>query len=133
MDALASLRACSAPLPPRAREGILLLNEGCYFEAHEALEDAWRQETAPVRDLYRGLLQAAVVYLHASRARCAGAVKVYERCVRHLRPWAPLCQGVDVAQLLANLQALRGEIERLGPDGLGGLDPIWLKPVTLVE
>lgn len=133
MDASACLQACSAPLPLRARQGIVLLNDGFYFEAHEALEDAWRQETAPIRDLYRGLLQAAVVYLHASRGRYAGAVKVYERCVGHLRPWAPLCQGVDVARLLADLQALRGEIERLGPDGLSALDPIWLRSVTLVE
>jgi len=28
--------------PPRLREGIALFNAGEFFEAHEALEDAWR-------------------------------------------------------------------------------------------
>ncbi len=133
MDVDDSLGACSAALHPRAREGILLLNNGQYFQAHEALEEAWRQESAPIRDLYRGLLQAAVVYLHASRANYAGAVKVYDRCMRWLQRWPPVCQGVDVARLRADLKALRGEIERLGPQGLSALDAAWLRPVRLTE
>src|SRR6185503_4609752 len=54
---------CSAPLHPQAAEGLRLFNAGKYFEAHEALEDAWNEEAGPVRDLYRGVLQIAVVYL----------------------------------------------------------------------
>ncbi len=133
MDVYDSPEACSGALHPRAREGILLFNSGQYFQAHEALEEAWRQESAPIRDLYRGLLQAAVVYLHASRANYAGAVKVYDRCMRWLRGWPPVCRSVDVARLRADLEALRGEIERLGPKGLSALDAAWLRPVAWVE
>jgi hypothetical protein len=33
---------CEGSLHERARLGILLMNEGRYFEAHEELEAAWR-------------------------------------------------------------------------------------------
>jgi uncharacterized protein len=48
---------CMGALPPLALRGLELFNQGEYFEAHEALELAWREETGPVRELYRGILQ----------------------------------------------------------------------------
>src|ERR671924_1571204 len=59
--------SCNAPLHPRAAEGLRLFNAREYFEAHEALEDAWNAERGRIRDLYRGILQIAVVYLHVTR------------------------------------------------------------------
>jgi len=76
------LDLCSAPLHPQAAEGLRLFNAGKYFEAHEALEDAWNAETGRVRELYRGILQIAVVYLHVTRGNYNGAVKVYGRSQR---------------------------------------------------
>lgn len=64
---------------PAAREGILLIEEGAYFEAHEALETAWRETPPPGRELYQGILQAAVTYLHLQRGNREGALKVYQR------------------------------------------------------
>ena len=43
--------SCNAPLHPRAAEGLRLFNAGKYFEAHEALEDAWNAEKGEVREL----------------------------------------------------------------------------------
>ena len=77
--------ACNAPLHPRAAQGLRLFNAGEYFEAHEALEDAWNEEKGPVRDLYRGILQIAVVYLHITRRNYNGAVKVYARSQRWVK------------------------------------------------
>ena len=61
------MEECEGVFPPRAREGVLLFNEGQYFAAHEALEDAWREEGGRVRELYQGILEAGVVYLHIRR------------------------------------------------------------------
>lgn len=94
---------CNEPLPHHAQEGLRLFNEGLYFEAHEALELAWRAETRPVRDLYRGILQAAVVYLHMRRGNFNGAVKVGERCMRILDSIPAVCRGVRVDILRADL------------------------------
>jgi predicted metal-dependent hydrolase len=59
---------CHAPLHPQAAEGLRLFNAGEYFEAHEALEDAWNAETGEVRNLYRGILQIAWCISHHARA-----------------------------------------------------------------
>jgi predicted metal-dependent hydrolase len=75
---------CEGILDPRAREGVLLFNEGRYFEAHDALEAAWREEQGRLRQLYQGILEAGVVYLHLRRNNLRGALKVYRRCMRWL-------------------------------------------------
>jgi len=41
-DSLDSL--CNASLHPQAADGLRLFNAGKYFEAHEALEEAWNEE-----------------------------------------------------------------------------------------
>ena len=55
---------CDGTLHPKAIEGLKLFNEKKFFEAHEELEDAWRQETGEIRDLFQGILQVAVAFLH---------------------------------------------------------------------
>ena len=88
--------SCNAPLHPQAAEGLRLFNKGEYFEAHEALEAAWNAEKGEVRDLYRGILQIAVVYLHITRGNYNGAVKVYARSQKWLRDWPAVCRGIQV-------------------------------------
>jgi hypothetical protein len=103
---------CSSPLRAKAIEGLRLFNEGKYFDAHEALEFAWREEENAIRDLYRGLLQAAVICLHITRGNLIGAEKVYERSHKWLRGWSDECAGIDLAQLCADLDALMDHVRR---------------------
>ncbi len=124
---------CAGNLHPRAREGILLLNAGRYFEAHEELEAAWREEKGEVRQLYQGILEAAVTYLHITRRNHPGAVKVYGRAMRWLRKWPATCRGVDVAQLRKDLEAAIAEVNRLGEGRLAEFDPALFKPVIWKE
>jgi hypothetical protein len=42
--------------------------------------------------------------------------------IERLRPFAPSCQGVDVAALIAEATALRDELLRLGPERMGERD-----------
>ncbi len=67
---------CAEKLHPRAIEGLRLFNAGEYFEAHEALELAWRQERGPIRELYRGILQVGVAYYHILHNNYRGACKM---------------------------------------------------------
>jgi len=124
---------CNAPLHPQAMEGIRLFNAGEYFEAHEALEDAWNAEKGEVRNLYRGILQIAVVYLHITRGNYNGAVKVYARSQRWLKDWADVCQGVYVEELRKNAQAAIQEVQRLGKEHIQEFDTALLKPVRYDE
>src|SRR5512145_1058725 len=97
---------CAAPLPPEARRGIELFNAGEYFEAHEALENAWRAEPGQIRELYQGILQVAVTYLHIQRGNYSGALRVAARCQRKLEQWPATCRGVEVAVLRRDLSTV---------------------------
>ena len=121
---------CSTPLPPHAKEGLRLFNKGEYFEAHEELETAWKEEAGPIRRLYQGILQAAVTYLHIQRGNFEGAVKMYGRSMRWLRNWPEVCCGVNVANLRTDMQQVVAEVERLGPERLAEFDPSLFRPVA---
>lgn len=124
---------CDSPLHPRAAEGIRLFNAGKYFEAHEALEIAWLEERGAVRDLYRGILQVGVAYLHITRANYDGAIKVYKRSMRWLKDWPAVCRGVEVEQLRRDAEAAIQEVLKLGKNGIAEFDRSLLKPVRWEE
>lgn len=124
---------CNSPLHPRAAQGLRLFNEGKYFEAHEALEEAWLDEKGKVRDLYRGILQVGVAYLHITRGNYDGAVKVYKRSQRWLKDWADACRGIHVEELRRDAENAIKEVERLGKERIGEFDAARLKPVKWEE
>lgn len=120
---------CEGELHPRARAGILLFNEGKYFEAHEELEAAWKEERGKIRELYQGILQAAVTYLHITRGNYAGALKVYGRSMKRLKDWPAHCRGVEAAQLRDDMDKVIAEVERLGKERLDEFDPALFKSI----
>ncbi len=120
---------CNGALHPHARRGLTLFNEGHYFEAHEELEAAWRDEQGKVRRLYQGILEAGVTYLHITRGNYWGALKVYKRSMRWLKDWPEVCRGIEVGRLRQDLAAAIAEVERLGENGMQCFDPALLKPV----
>src|SRR5215216_3588502 len=105
---------CIAPLHPQAAEGVRLFNAGDYFEAHEALEYAWNAEKGRVRELYRGILQIAVVYLHVTRGNYNGAIKVYGRSQRWIKDWPDICRGIYVGELRKDAEVVITEVRKLG-------------------
>ena len=65
---------------PRWRRGLELLRERAWFEAHEALEDCWRElPPGPQREAAQGVIQAAVALEHLRRGNAIGAEKVWAR------------------------------------------------------
>jgi predicted metal-dependent hydrolase len=126
---IVGLADCLDPLHPQAIRGLELFNQGRYFEAHEALEAAWLAETGPVRDLYRGILQVGVVYLHITQYNYPGAIKVYQRCRKWLLPWPETCRGVEVGRLRQDLENAVAALQRLGPRHILEFDASLLKPV----
>ena len=111
--------------------GVALFNQGDYFAAHEALEDAWRAEREPIRDLYRGILQVGVAYYHLLNGNYIGARKMLLRCRQWLDPFPALCRGCDVEKLRQDAYRVEAELIRLGAGGLASFDRRQLKPVHL--
>jgi uncharacterized protein len=121
---------CDGALHPRARDGLSLFNQGRYFEAHEELELAWKEEQGKVRRLYQGILEAGVMYLHIRRQNYNGALKVYGRSMRWLREWPEICRGTHVGQLRRDMDAAAAEVRRLGPDKMSEFDSGLLRPIV---
>ena len=120
---------CEGSIHPAAIEGMELFNTGEFWLAHERLEEAWKEETGPVRELYRSVLQVAVVYYHITRNNYEGAIKVYGRVQKWITPWPDVCREIEIGQLRQDLETVIAEVKRLGPDRLAGFDQSLFRPV----
>jgi predicted metal-dependent hydrolase len=120
---------CAGDIHPAAIKGMELFNAGKYWLAHEHLEEAWKEETGPVRELYRAILQTAVIYLHITRSNYNGAIKVYGRIQKWITPWPEVCRGIEIGQLRKDLEVVIAEVKRLGPDRLADFDRSLFIPV----
>ena len=106
---------CHSALPPDAIKGLEYFNEGKFFEAHEELEAAWRREKGPIRELYRGILQVGVAYLHIQRGNYGGALKMFTRCRQWLDPFPDECCGVNLARLRQDFGRVEKQLQNRQP------------------
>lgn len=117
---------CADKPPALLIEGIELFNQGEYFECHEVIEQAWMDEAGPVRIMYQGILQIGVACHHIQNQNWRGAMKLLERGVPKAKRFAPGCMGIDLARLLADTEAIRQELIRLGPEWQGEFnETLW--------
>ena len=101
--------------------GIELIRAGEYFEAHEELEDEWRGASADERDFLQGLVHVAVAWHHAGRGNRPGCERQLEKAKRRLGPYAPAHRGVDVADLLEQVDRAERKVSA-GELDLGSVD-----------
>lgn len=107
-------------LPAPYAEFLELFGRGEFWEAHEALEGAWRVGRS---SFYQGLILLASAWVHVTRANAHGVAAQLRKTERALAPYAPAYLGQDVDGLLAraHLGAQRAPL-------LAGADPSeWLK------
>lgn len=113
---------CDDPPDSRLLQGIEEFNAGRFFEQHETLETLWRDTRTPIRSLFHGILQIGVGFHHWGRGNHHGAETLLAEGIERLRPFAPVCQTIDVAALIADAEAARGVLLRLGPERMGDYD-----------
>jgi predicted metal-dependent hydrolase len=89
------------------QRGVELLNHGEFFEAHEVLEDVWRDAPEPDRKFLQGLIQVAVAFHHRSCGNLVGFRSVLARACRNLSTYPKVYQRVDLAALLSSLDEWR--------------------------
>jgi predicted metal-dependent hydrolase len=82
----------------------------------------WRDTAAPVRDLYHGILQVGVGFHHWRRGNFHGATVLLEEGIERLRAFAPTCQTIDVAALIADATAARERLLALGSERMSDVD-----------
>ena len=98
------------------KRGVELFNAGLYWEAHEAWELAWTPDRlGPDRGFYKGLIQIAAGCLHYRRDNRRGAISKWRSGTAYLRSYLPLYRGLDVASLVAVVEADLATLERSEP------------------
>jgi hypothetical protein len=85
--------------------GLGLMRDGAYFEAHEALEDAWRAADPAEKDFFQGLVHVTVAWYQAGRGNRVGFERQLEKAERRLTSFAPAHRGVDLDGVLAQVRA----------------------------
>jgi len=92
------------------KRGLEAIRAKRYFEAHEELEEVWRAASAEERDFFQGLVHVAVAWYQAGRGRPVATARQLEKATRRLGPFAPAHRGVDVADVLAQVDAARERV-----------------------
>ena len=89
------------------RRGLELFNRREFYECHEVLEELWFAEAGPAKRFYQGIIQLAVAFYHHENGNPRGALKLLERGLGHLTPYAPVYDGLNLQALLPELGAWR--------------------------
>ena len=91
----------------RFLKGLHLFNEGEYFECHEVIEDLWLQTptTDPMRDLYKGVIQAAAAVYQHQRGVLTGALGLRRSAVGYLEEYRPRALGLNVSKMIEDVNA----------------------------
>jgi predicted metal-dependent hydrolase len=123
---------CEDSPSPELLRAVDQFNQRAYFECHETLEALWLAERGTIRQLYQGILQVGVGFLHLMRGNYAGATGVLANGLARLEPFGPVCLGLDIAGLRAEATRCQAELSRLGPAGLKGFDLGLLPEIRVV-
>jgi uncharacterized protein len=95
--------------------GAELFNEGRYWEAHEAWEEAWMPDRKGAdAGFYKGLIQVAAGCLHYGRRNRRGAVNKWRSGADYLRPYLPRHLGVELVELVELTDRNRAALEMGG-------------------
>jgi predicted metal-dependent hydrolase len=99
-------------LAPELAEYVALYGAGRYFDAHEALELAWRRSSEPRMLFYQGLIQWAVAFEHRRRGNPRGARRQLAKAWAKLGPAPSGYLGLDLSACRQAQPALAAALAR---------------------
>lgn len=99
--------------PGALRRGAALFDQGRFWDAHEAWEEAWLEEEGEVRLFLQGLIQVAAGYHKATvQLQPNGCVKLLRSGLDKLEPLPPRFLGVALGRFLPQVQRTLAEARR---------------------
>ncbi len=102
--------------------GVLLFNEGFYFECHEFLEGPWKKEQEEIKPFLHGLILVAVAFYHFEYGTYRGTLSKLEGSLRRLKHYRSRFLGVDVENLIKEVEECKRLLRELGPNNFRSLD-----------
>ncbi|HVD01768.1 MAG TPA: DUF309 domain-containing protein [Candidatus Dormibacteraeota bacterium] len=93
--------------------GVELFNAARFWDAHEAWEEAWMPDRGGIdAGFFKGLIQVAAGCFHYGRHNRRGAVSKWRSGAGYLRAYPATHRRVALAQLLAEVDAMLGAMDR---------------------
>jgi predicted metal-dependent hydrolase len=113
------------------KQGLDLFNRALFFDAHEVLEDVWREVPAdrPLRRHLQGVVQLAVAFHHESTGNRVGASSVLDRALRNLNGADRSFPDLDLERLRADLADWREHLAGAAPRPKSP-QIVWRKPAA---
>ncbi len=118
---------------PRVHQGVALIRSGDWYDAHEVLEDPWREAQPPRKHWLQGLIHGAVALEHLRRGNPRGAFGQWQKCDRRLADAPAELAGAALVEWRAALarfaeqialpERSRRHVARLPMDGLPPIPP----------
>jgi hypothetical protein len=90
-------------------QALIIWNHGLFFEVHEHLERIWQQTAGDAYQAFKGLIQAAGVYVHLEYDHGAAAEKLAAKSSERLLKYQ------DCLPFIANLNLLLDKLKTLDP------------------
>jgi predicted metal-dependent hydrolase len=113
LQTISELDGSAMPWPPEYERFVALFNAGHFFEAHEVLEDLWVIEVPPLKNYYKGLIQAAVAICHWERGNLNGARKLWISAETYLIEYPQLYEGLTLGSFREAMRCLFAPLMRL--------------------
>jgi hypothetical protein len=96
------------------RVGIELFNQGHFWHAHEAWEDAWKAATDPqIRLFYKGIIQTAAALVHWQKGNPKGLHLNWAKARAKLMQLPSAFMGLDLHQLISSMDQFE-QVEGIG-------------------
>ena len=86
-------------------DGLRLFNEGKYHESHDVLEELWSETSNKYKELYQGIIKAAVALYLVREDRLPGAYKLYKGSLSLLRKYRSTELILNVEKLIEDMKA----------------------------
>jgi len=102
--------------------GIDLYNAGHYWNAHEAWEEVWLESERGVRGFYQGMIQISAAFVHVTRNRYPGGVKLLGEGIEKLEKYPASFMGVELAPLVEGARKARERLVELGEARIADFD-----------
>ena len=101
------------------KRGIDEFNNRCFFEAHDTLEDLWRETSGYDKLFLQGLIQVSVGFYHLFNDNYKGAVSQFSKGLTKLSGYRPAHRGVELQRLYEAVSIWLDVAQR----GLEGMKP----------
>jgi uncharacterized protein len=87
----------------KVKVGVMLFNNGFFFECHEFLEEIWLKEKGREKSFLKGLIHACVAFYHLEYENTKGTVNYLKRSYSRLKEFQPNFLGIDVRRFLSDI------------------------------